>query len=394
MGDGDGITTPDPYTVKLHLFRPAPFMNRILTVGFSGIVAEGTTREQLQRQPYGSGPYLLKEYVRGSILRAVRNPNYFKEGLPYLDGVNMAQIKDETAGYSAFLTNRLDFAALGFRPDFFPQMQQMEQQGRIVIFPYATNCRPQGVNMNSTTPPFDNLKVRQAVNLVIDRKAYIEVVHEGHAQPALVFAPGGPSGRTAEDMWDKVPGFGTGAKKQQEVEEAKRLMAEAGFAEGFETEQLVRDTGGYMRQGEFISGELAKIGIRTKQTILDSSALFARTAQLDYTLWAYWFCQITNDADEMWGAYFVTGGSRNWLGYSNPQVDELYIQQSAELDPAKRTALNRQIEDIILRDLPFAPLADQEGNHTWWSYVKNYEFGLTFYTTAYNRKEDWWIDKS
>ena len=392
VGDGDGIEIVDDYTLKLHLVRPAPVLPKLLGTGFPGMLREGATREELQTQPDGTGPWMVKEWQRGSIMKLEPNPYYFKEGRPYPDEWHMVFIRENRAASSAFLTNRVDIKREDIPPDELPIYERMAQEGRIVHVEKPSGCRPQGVNFNVSAPPFDNLKLRQAVNLALDRKAYIEAVHDGLASPALVFVLDSEFGRPASEVWDKLPGWAsTPAAKAQELEQARQLVADAGYADGLDVTMVARSSGQYPQQAEFIAAELRKININVTIKLMDSPELFPLVTALNYSIWPYWFCQTTLDPDEMWGSYFVTGGSRNWLGYSNPEVDELYIQQSAELDPAKRTALNRQIEDIILRDLPFAPTADHNTFYDWYSYIKGWDDGHSFYT--HESQDDAWIDR-
>jgi peptide/nickel transport system substrate-binding protein len=389
------IETPDPYTVTLRLVRPAPALPSILATGFTGIMPQGTTRDLLKAKPNASGPFMFKEAVRGSFMLMEKNPNYFKKGLPYLDGIKVFQIKGDPETQAALAANEIDWTQLtgGIDDTWQPRFSQLEKDGKVVRLRFASGCRPQGLMMNMNKPPFDNPKVRQAVNLVLDRKSYVEVQHNGKAVPTVVFPVGGPSARTEAEFWDQLPGWATAANKQREIEQAKRLMAEAGYAGGVDVVLDVRNTTDYMRQGEWAAAQLAKIGIRTKQSVADSATLFPKWQALDYQAFAYWFCQTTGDPDEMWGGYFITGGSRNWLGYSNKEIDDLYVQQSSEQDPKKRQGLNRRMEEIVLQDMPFAPLPEQASEHLWWSFVKGYRFGITFYATASTRHENMWIAK-
>jgi ABC-type transport system substrate-binding protein len=389
VGDGDGIEIIDDFTFKLHLIRPAPVLPILLGTGFPGMVREGATREQLRHEPDGTGPWMIKDWVRGSIMKLKPNPYYFKEGRPYPDEWHMIYIRGNRAASAAFLTNKVDIKREDIPIDDLPMYERMAKEGKIFHVEKPAGCRPQGVNMNSTAPPFDNLKLRQAVNLALDRKSYIEVVHDGHAAPALVFVLDSEWGRPSEEVWNKLPGWGTGEKKKQELEEAKKLLAEAGYPDGLEVEMIARSSGKYPRQVEYIAGELKKVGIKANIKLMDSPELFPRVKELRYAIWPYWFCQTTLDPDEMWGSYFVTGGSRNWLGYSNPEVDKLFIQQSSELDPVKRKQLNRQLEDIILRDLPFAPLADHNTYYDWFWYIKGWADNHQFYT--YESQDDAWV---
>ena len=387
----ESIDTPDDTTVALNLYRPAAALPAMLTMQFASMVREGATRQDLNDAPDGTGPFLLKSWVSASQLVLERNPTYFKEGLPYLDELHLIIIGNPVAGRAAFLTNKLDIGA-GPNNDTLAQYEAKRDAGEIDWVEEISEFRPQGVMMNVTAPPFDNILLRQAVNLAIDRWGYMQVVHENRAEPALIFRAGIGSMRTPEEI-TAFPGFAQGQAKEAEREQARSLLAQAGFPDGLDVVLTVRNAPDYKIQGEFLSGELAKVGIRTTLELVESAALFPKVARLDYSIWGYWFGQTTNDPDEMWASYFLTEGSRNYLGYSNPEVDRLFIQQSVKLDPVERAQDNRQLEDIILADFPFAPTADHKRTLGWWSHANGFKEsrGITRYTTY--RGELWWTSK-
>ena len=385
----DSIDTPDGQTVVLNLVRPAAALPAMLTMQFAAMYREGASRQDLKSAPDGTGPFRLRSRESGATLVLERNSSYFKPGLPYLDELRLIVIGNPVAGRAAFLTNKLDIGA-GPNSDMLSQFQAKRDAGEIDWVEELSEFRPQGLMMNVTASPFDDLPVRQAVNLAIDRWGYMQVVHEGRAEPALIFRAGIGSMRTLEEI-TAFPGFATGEAKEAEREQARQLLAQAGYSNGLDVVLTVRDAPDFMVQGEFLSGELAKVGIKTTLEPVERAALFPKVAALDYQIWAYWFGQTTNDPDEMWAGYFLTGGSRNYLGYSNPEVDRLFVDQSIALDPADRARLNRQIEDTVLAELPFAPTADHKRTLGWWSHVGGFKEsrGITRYTTY--RGERWWI---
>ncbi|MEK7778092.1 MAG: ABC transporter substrate-binding protein, partial [Chloroflexota bacterium] len=181
MGDVDGIVsprsgvikeyiesieTPDRYTVRINLLRPSPYVSQVLANGSSVIFREGTTRDSLKTAPAGSGPFLVDKIVPGSTWALVRNPNYFKPGQPYLDKVEVTTIADEATRMAAFLTGRWDLhiRSSPIAEAFLPSFQKLADQGKINLQPTIGGNHQQGVWMVVSKPPFDNLKLRQAVN--------------------------------------------------------------------------------------------------------------------------------------------------------------------------------------------------------------------------------------
>jgi peptide/nickel transport system substrate-binding protein len=399
MGKEDAIASPraglikeyisdmevvDPLTLKLHLFNASPALPLFLSMNYAAIYPKGTTTEQLKTKPFGSGPYILKEHVRGDRLVYQRNNQYFKAGLPYVDEYVIQLFADSSPAQLAFLVGRIDLVG-GMTADNRIQAEALEAQGKIKLYSADAGCYPQGIIFNLTRKPFDDIRIRQAIHLAIDRKAGNVIVFEGRGTQTFIWPPNGPSGRTEQELLS-LPGYRQ--PKDADLAQAKSLMALAGYADGFDTTLLEQPGSSYERLATFTAAELRKIGINAKLEVLAADVVMERTSKLNYAISARLFCQVTKDSDEMWNAYFITGGSRNWTGYSNPEVDRLAKEQSVELDPIKRQALNRKGEDILLQDLPVAPIGVQaRENYAWW-YYKGYEIGLSQYTE--NRRESVW----
>ncbi|MEK7777107.1 MAG: ABC transporter substrate-binding protein, partial [Chloroflexota bacterium] len=245
-------------------------------------------------------------------------------------------------------------------------------------------------------PPFDNLKLRQAVNLALDRER-VGLVAWGNVSvhpQLLVYTKDSPWSRSDDEIWNVVPGWGTGAKKAQEIEQAKQLVKDAGYPNGLDTELMVRSNL-YEDANQEVQKEILPIGIRTAIKIVDAATLQDRMAALNYAMQYYTFTVTTRDPDEVVGQYWITGGSRNWKGYSNPGVDKLYIQQSSELDPVKRKQLFRQIEDIVvLKDIGYAPTMVQEGSVFWWKRLQGVTVGPNPYAPpGLFRADRLWIEE-
>ena len=158
--------------------------------------------------------------------------------------------------------------------------------------------RPQGVMMNVTQPPFDDIRLRQAVNLAIDRWGYMQVVHENRARARPLFsarASGPCAPRKRSPPSPALPGE---RPRRRSGSRARALLTKAGFPDGMDVALTVRNAPDYRIQGEFLSGELAKVGIRTTLEVVERAALFPKVARLDYSIWGYWFGQTTNDPDD------------------------------------------------------------------------------------------------
>ena len=392
------IETPSKTQLKVRLLRPSAFVPKILSIITSAIYPEGTTRDDLAKKPAGSGPFVLTRAIPGASMTFERNPNYFKPGLPYLDGVEVTVLADATAREAAFLTHKTEYTWTTPRetaPQIKDQYKKLAAEKRMKTVYVPTVCGFSGAWMVNSKPPFNNLKLRQAVNLALDRDAVGKVVYgDEYVEQLLFFNQGFYWATPKEQIWNIVPGWGTGAKKQQEIEQAKQLVKDAGYPTGIDILQLGRTTGWSTKSmSEEVQRELAKADIRTKFDLYDITTHSQRMVDANYQLHAFTYCLTTFDPDEAVGQYWLTGGARNNFAYSNPEVDRLYVAMSSEPDPAKRRALFFQIQDIIvLKDVGFATLPHEAADLYWWNRLQGFTLGFHyFFSTGLWRQDRLWL---
>ncbi|MFH1141324.1 MAG: ABC transporter substrate-binding protein [Chloroflexota bacterium] len=392
----ESITTPSKYELRINLVRPTVFLPKVLSTGYCVLYPNGTTRADLQAKPIGSGPWLVTNLIAGAGYTLERNPNYFKPGLPYLDRIQM-QIADATATAAAFETHRIEFHSVTETGSTLTRLLKLAGEGRIGTRKAPSGCYPMGMHMVVSKPPFSDINVRKASNLALDRVGWGLTICGGEYYVGLLFQADSEFGRPENEIWNVVPGWGTGAKKQQEIEQGKQLLITAGYAKGIDVDQMNQGGVKITVMSEMIQGDLAKIGIRTTiKTVGGASEADPKRANLDYFFEVVNRCQTTMDPDEMIGSYFITGAARNTYGYANPEVDRLYLLMSAEQDHAKRVQLVRQLEDIImLKDFAQGSEPVYYTHHFWWKRLHNADgMGLTpGYGSGFNRWEEWWIEQ-
>ncbi len=345
------IQAPSKYEVRINLIRPSPFVPKILAIASAAIYREGTTREDLKKADSGAGPFIVKNIIQGASWQLVRYPDYFKKGQPYIDAFETTTIPDTTTRIAAFLTHKVQWGSVNLK-QYEPNLTKLESDGKIRRVVELGGCGQRFVSFNHQKPPFNDIRMRQAVNLFLDRTAIATIDLGSNILPfvpsLLFYHPGTENATPAEKIWNVIPGWGTGAKKQAEQEQAKQLVIAAGFPNGLDVDQMAAAPISNTYAHEFIQQELKKIGIRTKISPALPDQIAERQINLDFQMQSYNYCATTRDPDEIIGNYWITGGSRNWFGYSNAELDKLYVQMSSETDPAKRKALFFQIQDIIV----------------------------------------------
>jgi peptide/nickel transport system substrate-binding protein len=353
------VEAPDDATVVLTLKAPDASMLATLAGGSTVIYSEAFVKannNDVSQVAMGTGPFKFVEYVPNTRIVLEKNPNYWEEGLPYLDGIEMTIAADDTARTAAVVSGTVDF--IEYAP--LRDVDTLQQDPSLTLAGNSnTNIRFIGLNLSKE--PFDNLKVRQAIALVVDRDAMLGPTVFGHGTPTEVLFP--------PDFW---------AALQQEVrppdvEKAKSLMAEAGHADGFQTTITSWSQYSFLSNAAVVLQEqLKQIGIEADLNLVENATMIDQV----YVNKTYDIA-VTGDSayvdpNTLVLPNFKTGESGNFANYSNPDVDTLIEQAIATTDQAERAKLYQQIQQILLEDLPWVNLFVANQFEAMKSNVKGY----------------------
>ncbi|MBI4636808.1 MAG: peptide ABC transporter substrate-binding protein [Candidatus Rokubacteria bacterium] len=224
----DAIEAPDPHTVVFRLKRPQPSLLMMLASGYSPVYPAHVPAAEFRTRCVGTGPFKLKEWRKGEFVEYVKNPDYFVKGRPYLDGLKYVVIAERGTRTAALQAGRLD---VSFPGETTVSIAEQLKAGvpRMVFIDTGQNVND-NLLLNTKKPPFDNPKVRRAISMAIDRRAYVKAVHQGSAIVGASLAPKpyGVWGLLEKDL-NQLPGYG---KPAEDKARAKKLLAEAGFASG------------------------------------------------------------------------------------------------------------------------------------------------------------------
>ncbi|RFU65267.1 ABC transporter substrate-binding protein [Peribacillus glennii] len=378
----DKIETPDDLTVEFHLKQPfAPFLSYMAN-HFMWILpkeaAEG--KINLETAAIGTGPFVLDKWERNVETKFSKNPDYFLEGLPYLDGVNFKTVPDEDTRLAAFRTKQADTTGL-LSPQQFANLMKQDPnlQYRETLFPTQTQ-----VYMNMTRKPFDNLKVRQAIAMAIDRKNAVKQIF-GNGE---VSGPVNPSlGKWA------LPKEERESLQPYDIEQAKKLLKEAGYPDGFETKVMVTDGYGEatVRMAQWVVEDLRKIGIKAKLEVVEYATYFSQKwPKLDYDI-GVGFQSYLQEPDEWLYGQLHSKGAKNWYGIKNPELDKMLEEQRTVMDEDKRLAKILDIQRYALKEVvnPI-PLVTHITASPTQPYLKNWNTHASY---GMIHMKEVWLDK-
>ena len=348
----------------------------------------------------GSGPFVLDEYQRGSFYKVSKNPNYFKEGRPYFDAINHTIIVDPSVLIAQLRGGQIDMSNGGFTNLTPTQVFELERDtdGKyrgVAVQPTAD----WGLMLNVKKEPFNDARVRQAIALAIDYQQWNDLVFDntsGVGCPLMGLAHSFEECETWPGLRPKDTPEG-----QADVERAKQLMAEAGYPDGFKTRYDVRQVGTYPEQCSVVKDQLERtLGIEGDISTYPSAAgydLFATSRPPDQAGDWEMACQgegqVVLDVDGIMGGVYLKGATRNYTDWQNDWVNQKFEEQKVELDPAKRQAINKELESFLFT---------QDDNH-WvtlgWGVlqwvvgeqIKNFNAPQTVQT--HFKHEDLWLER-
>ncbi len=333
LGPIEEIVAQDSHTVVFKLAGPYADLPLQLGNTFARIIAKENL-DDLGNKPIGSGPFVLKEYVPGTRAVLARNPDYFEEGLPYLDEVHQVYIKEYAAQMSALKTGEVHVMYLA-PAEIIPQL---EGQPEIEVLQVsAPSFQP--LVMNVTKKPFEDVRVRQALRLALDRKSMMEAATGGFGTLGNdhPVSPGSPWFDKSQDM------------RTRDVAKAKALLAEAGYPNGIDIKFFTSTGRPGLEEAAVVAQQtLSEAGIRVQIESVEIARLYSQVLP-DIPEFAIshnnWFGRPT--IDETLSPYYYTKSNWNFSGFTDPEVDKLLDLAKSSTDIAKRKTLYGEIQKIL-----------------------------------------------
>jgi len=386
------VEAPDPATIVFKLKFPSASLLANLASPWSVIFPKA----YLDRDPnyfkthaIGTGPFKFKGYTRGSTFEGERNPAYFVKDRPYLDGYKFF-ISPETSVRAAAI--RSGRAYIEFRDLPSAEVEAIKKQlGDKVAVQETPMTGQWGIAINNTKKPFDDVRVRRALSLGIDRYTMARVLRPltGLRYVGGLMRPGS-EWALAEAELEKLPGFGRDAEKNRA--EARKLLAEAGYPNGLKVVLKNRNVKlPYQDFAVFLIGEWRKIGIEVEHRPLETAAWFSDGQDTgNFELIVAPTVEFMDDPDQFLGRY-ATGSTQNWGRFSDPQVDDLFSRQARALDPVERKKVINDLEKRVLGNAYFTTGLWWSRNLVHWTKVKNYVAPPNHYTNQ--KLQDVWLSE-
>ena len=355
-----GVQTPDDYTVTIKLSRPDSTLLHLMALNFSFVVPKEVVEAEgpdFGHKPVGTGGYKVSEWTSGQSIVLDRNTDYFKQGRPYLDKITFQIGQEPVVNLLRLQKGEIDIPGDGVPPAKFTEVMNDPTWKENVIV--AEQLHTGHVTMNVNIKPFDNVAVRQAVNMAINKDRIVQIINN-RAVPANQPLP------------PAMPGYDKGFKGYTyDVEGAKAKLKEAGLEGGFETDLFVANTDPQPRIAQAIQQDLAAIGIKANLQNLDQGNVIAAGGKKDGApmIWSGGMAWIADFPDPsnfytvILGCGGAVEGGWNWAWYCNPDLDKRAEEANAMTNPAdadKRAAAWGKIFTDLMADAPWAPVFNEK----------------------------------
>jgi peptide/nickel transport system substrate-binding protein len=387
----DDVTTSGDFEVAFKLKRPQPALLALLASGYSPIYPCHVSPAEMRTHPIGTGPFKFVEFKTNESIRLTRNTDYWKKGLPHLDGIEFTIIPNRSTAILAFVAGKFDMT---FPTEVsIPLLKDVKTQAPNAVCVVEPINVSTNIIVNSSSPPFDNLDIRRALALALDRKAFVSILFEGQADIGGTMLPA-PAGLWAmpKEMLESIPGYGPNVKANRE--EARKLMQKAGYGpdKHLAVKVSTRNIAVYRDPAVILIDQLKDIYIDGELDVVETANWFGKIARKDYALGLNLTGNAVDDPDQSFYENYSCHSERNYTNYCNPAIEKLFDQQSQEIDVAKRKQLVWEIDKQLQEDVARPIIYHGRQGTCWQPYVK----GVTIMVnSSYNgyRYEDVWLDK-
>jgi peptide/nickel transport system substrate-binding protein len=364
------VVTNGDYEATFVLKRPQPAFIALLASGMSPVYPCHVSPARMRQHPIGTGPFKFAEFKPNEYIRVTRNPDYWKLGLPYLDGVEYTVVRSRSTAILAFVAGKYELTFSGTLT--IPLTHDLQKQRPDAICELPPGSVSTNLIINREKPPFNNLELRRAMSLAIDRQAFIDILTEGKGFRAAAMQPppGGQWGMPLE-MLEELPGYEPDIAANRA--KARTIMKKLGYGpdKRIHIKITTRDVPSFRDPAVILIDQLKEIYIDGELEPVDTAQWYPKVQRKDYTVALNLTGTYVDDPDAMLYENYACGGVGNYNGYCNPEIDKLIGQQSIEADQEARKRLVWEIERRLTEDDAKPLIYFNRGGICWDPAVKN-----------------------
>jgi peptide/nickel transport system substrate-binding protein len=382
------VTTNGDYEVTFHLKRAQPAFIALLASGFSVVYPCHVTPAEMRQHPIGTGPFKFVEFKPNERITLARNPDYWKPGRPYLDGIEFTIIRDVSTAHLAFVAGKLDWIGTSI-----PLLKDIKREAPEAVCEVTSGGISRNLIVNRDAPPFDNPDMRRAMALSLDRKSFIDIISEGQGDIGGVMQP------LPEGVWgmppevlSTLPGYDPDVQKNRN--EARQIMQKLGYGpdKRLALKASTRNVPPFRDPAVILIDQLKEVYIDGELEIVETALWYPKMYRKDFKIGLNLTGGGVDDPDQQLYENYACGSPRNYTGYCNPELEQLFDRQSMEADPGKRKQLVWEIERKLAEDGARPIIFYNRFAYCWQPRVKDWTMMVNSIINNF-RMEDVWLDK-
>jgi peptide/nickel transport system substrate-binding protein len=344
----------------------------------------------MRQHPLGTGPFKFVEFKPNQGIKLTRNPDYWKAGRPYLDGIEYTIVPNRSTAMLAFTAGNFDITfpyevTIAMLKDVRSQMPQA-----------VCETVPMNVAFNlamTQKPPFDDLALRRAIAMSIDRQAFIDIFGDGQGDIGTAMLPA-PEGQWAmpKEMMNDLPGYDRDAKRSRA--EAQKIMRSLGYGPDnrIRLKIMTRNLPDFRDPAGILADHLKNVWIDADLELVETANFNPKLARSDFVFATTAIGSALDDPDQNFYENYICDSARNYTHYCNREVDVMIDRQSMEPDQNKRRTLVWEIDRHLQEDMVRPIIYYMRKATCWWPEVKGMKLQVN---SIYNgwRMEEAWLDR-
>jgi peptide/nickel transport system substrate-binding protein len=384
------VSANGDYEVSFNLKRPQPALLSLLASGYSPVYPCHVSARDMRLKPIGTGPFKFVEFKQNESMKVVRNPDYWRQGRPFLDAIEFTIVPNRSTAILAFVAGRFDMTfPAEITPPLMRDIKSQAPQAVCQIVPTNVSIN---LIVNRDAAPFNNPDLRRAMALALDRKAFVQILTEGQAQigGAMLPSPEGVWGMPKE-MLATLPGYGPDVQKNHT--EARKIMEALGYGpdKRLSVKISTRNVSVYRDPAVILIDQLKEVYIDGVLDVIETSNWHAKITRKDYLVGLNLTGNAVDDPDQNFYENYACGSERNVTDYCNRDLQKLFDRQSSETDREKRKKLAWEIDHKLQEDMARPIIFHQRAGTCWSPRVKDLTLMVNSFYNGW-RFEDVWLD--
>ena len=378
--------------IVIKLSQPDAGLISMLAAGWSSVFPSELPYEDLETTVIGTGPFVWQGYTKGGRAELTKNPDYWRDGFPYMDGIEDIVFAEETASFAAFRAKQLDMNSLMqyLYPEEGKILKEQDPDINVSIIP---RLWWHSVSGQLSDPVWGDQRVRQAFNLALDRGQSTQILNQGAGDTGGWQPPWSKWSLPREELDGKI-GKKDGSDMEDRREQAKQLLEEAGFGEGeLKLNWLVLNTRESRLTPAFAQDQLKLIGVEIVQDIQDRAAYVDREDRRDFQLKSSGGVAPVLNPSLFYSNIYLCDAPSNFSGYCDQDFEAMYTEQLSEQDEDARQNIVWEMERKLFNDLPHIQVRWVAEGMAWWPWVKDfYDVDPAYYNNV-TLEEVWMEDR-